>query len=176
MYLPKTPLCAHRNCLDHIASLTDPRVKQYSKISFAWSTLGDAVVFSSAEKDEMPPSTCRPPAAPISDYAFHDPDERGRTVIRHDDSVHSRVHSRMRVLHRLHALKHDRPLPILAQERKVLPHSKPARGRLPQPPAAYLHRQRGLLVALRKEFPERVHVKRERGAFVRGAQGHPCAA
>jgi hypothetical protein len=30
----------------------------------------------------------------------------------------------MRIFHRLHALQHDRPIPILAQEREVLPRSE----------------------------------------------------
>jgi hypothetical protein len=49
---------------------------------------------------------------------------------RYDSPVH------LRVLHRLHALQHDRPVQIIAQERQVLSRGELSRRRLLQPPAA----------------------------------------
>jgi hypothetical protein len=73
-----------------------------------------------------------------------------RTMIGHDDAVHACVHRRMCVFHRLHALHHERPIPVLAQERKVHSRPKLTRGHFLQPPAAKLqcrHRLSSLTVS-----------------------------
>jgi hypothetical protein len=73
----------------------------------------------------------------------------------------------MRVLHRLHALHHERAIPVLAQERKVFPRPEFPRVRLPQPLVAELLRRHRLLVARCELLAERLEVEREGGAFVR---------
>ena len=90
-----------------------------------------------------------------------------RTMIGHDDAVHARLHRRMCVLHRLHALHHERPVPVLAQEGEVLPRPELPRGRFLHPPVAKFPRRNRLFVSRRELLAERLLVKREGWALVR---------
>ena len=89
-----------------------------------------------------------------------------RTMVRHDDAVHAGVHRRVGVLHRLDALEHDRAVPVLAQEREVLPRAEEARVGFAQPPGTELSRLARLRVARGQTRAERVQVQRERRALV----------
>ena len=88
-------------------------------------------------------------------------------MIRHNDAVHARIHRRMCVLNRLHAFHHERPIPVLAQERKVLPRPELARGRFLHPPVAKFPRRNRLFVSRRELLAERLLVEREGGALIR---------
>jgi len=90
----------------------------------------------------------------------------GHTVVRHDNPVHAGVHRGVGILDRQDAFEHDGAIPVLAQERDVLPRAKPARVGLLQPPGAEREGLARLLVPRRETRAERVQVERERGAFV----------
>ena len=88
-------------------------------------------------------------------------------MVRHDNAVHADVHRGVSVLDRLDAFEHDGAVPVLAQERDVFPRVELARVDLIQPGGAELERLTRLLVSHRETRPERGHVERKRGAFVR---------
>jgi hypothetical protein len=91
-------------------------------------------------------------------------------MVRHDDAVDTGVHRRVCVLDRLDALKHNRSIPVLAQERDVLPRAESTRVTLAQPRGAQRKRSESLLVARRKPGAERIQVKRERSALIRAGR------
>jgi hypothetical protein len=163
-------LRAHRDRLDYVASLTDPQVEQHRERSLflrAEHPRRRSDLLQRRERRNRVvnlPSTC--PLHVMSDVR-RPLSAVKRTMIGHDDAVHARVHRRMCILHRLHALHHERPIPVLAQDRKVLPRPELPRCHLLQPPAAKLHRFHRLLVDRRDLLAERLLVEREGWALVR---------